>query len=45
MTEYNDIDIDTEEEKQKTDWYKLINVFSKGNGDTKSGMELFIDMS
>ena len=42
-TDYNDTDSD--EVKQQSDWYTVINVFSNGNGDTTEGRKLFRDMA
>ncbi len=46
MTDYNDTD--TEEEKTQTDWYKVINIFSKNKWNDVSNVRwfyLFADMS
>jgi len=42
-TDYNDSDSD--EVKQNSDWYTVINIFSNGNWDTIEGMKLFRDMA
>lgn len=42
-TDYNDCDSD--EVKQNSDWYKVINIFSNGNWDTAGGMKFFRDMA
>ena len=41
MTSYNDCDA---HEKEQSDWYQVLNIFSNGNGDTVQAMALFIDM-
>ena len=43
LTDYNECDSD--EVKQQSDWYKVINIFSNGYWDTTDGMELFRDMT
>ena len=42
-TDYNNCDSD--EVKHDSDWYKVINIFSNGNGDTAEAMELFRDIT
>jgi len=42
-TDYNDCDSD--EVKQDSDWYKVINIFSNENWDTVEGMKLFRDIA
>ena len=42
MSDYNTCDDD---KKEQTDRYKVINIFSNGNGDTVEGMKLFRDMA
>ncbi|MFA7717962.1 MAG: hypothetical protein WC875_04570 [Candidatus Absconditabacterales bacterium] len=42
MSDYNGCDAD---KKEQTDRYKVINIFSNGNGDTVEGMVLFKDMA
>ena len=37
--------VDTEDDKKKTGWYKIVDVFSWNNWDTEDGMRFFRDMS
>ena len=43
LTDYNDCD--SREEKEQSDRYNVINIFSDGNWDTTEGMKLFRDMA
>jgi hypothetical protein len=42
-SDYNDCDSD--EVKQGSDWYKVINIFSNGHWDTREGIECFRDIA
>ncbi|MCX6822929.1 MAG: hypothetical protein NTX91_02935 [candidate division SR1 bacterium] len=42
-SDYNDGD--SQETKESSDWYRVINLFNNGKGDTVEGMERFRDMA
>lgn len=43
MTDYNETD--TKEEREQTDWYKVVNVFSENQWDTIDAMYILRDMA
>jgi hypothetical protein len=43
LSDYNDYD--SVEAKEQSDWYKVLNIFSNGKGDTVEAMELFRNIS